>query len=144
MHLIDKQDGIFFCGQLFDDLFDAFFKFAAVFGACDHAGQVKRDQPLIPQRLGYIAGNDFLRQTLDNSGFAHTRITDQCRIVFGAAGQNLDHALDLLIPSDDRIELAFFGGSGQIAAKLAERIIGCAAGSGAAVLVGKAALLRTA
>ena len=67
-----------------------FSELAAVLGARDHAGQVERDQALALQGLWYVAGNNLLGQTLDNGGLAETRITDQRRVVLGAAGQDLD------------------------------------------------------
>ena len=129
VHLIDKQDGILFGGQLFDDLFDALLELAAVLGARDHAGQVERDDALVLQGLGHVARDDLLRQALDDRGLADARIADQRRVVLGAAGQDLDDALDLLFAADDRVELAFLGGGGQVAAELVERVAcgGCAA-----------------
>ena len=58
VHLIDEQDGVLLGGQLFDDLLDALLELAAVLGACDHAGQIERDDTLALQRLRDIAGND--------------------------------------------------------------------------------------
>ncbi len=49
-----------------------------------------------------------------------------------------------LFAADDRVELAFLGSGGQVAAKLAERIAGCAAGSAGRAVFGKAALLGAA
>ena len=127
MHLIDEQDGVFLGGQLFDDLLDALLELAAVLGARDHAGQVERDQALAFQGFGHIAGNDLLGQTLDNGGLADTRITDQRRVVLGTAGQNLNDTLNLLGAADNRVQLALLGSGGQVAAKLAERVLAVSA-----------------
>src|ERR1044072_4115565 len=40
-----------------------------------------------------------------------------------AAAEDLDDAADLLIPSDHRIELAFLGELGEVAAELGERLV---------------------
>ena len=140
MHLIDEQDGVLLGGQLFDDLLDALLELAAVLGACDHAGQIERDDTLALQRLRDIAGNDLLSKTFDNGGLADARITDQCRVVLGAAGQDLDDALDFFRAADDRIELAFLGCGGQVAAELGERILAVSAACGGAGLGGNAVL----
>ena len=118
MHLIDKQDGVFLGGQLLDNLFDALLELAAVLGASDHAGQVERDHALVFERFRHVARHNLLREALDNGGLANARIANQRRIIFGAAGQDLDHALDFLGAADDRIELALPGGGSQVAAEL--------------------------
>ena len=140
VHLIDEQDGVLLGGQFFDDLLDALLELAAVLGARDHAGQIERDDALALQRLRYIAGNNFLSQTLDDGSLADARITDQRRVVFGAAGQNLDDALDFPRAADDRIELALLGGGGQVAAELGECILAVSAACGGAGLAGDAVL----
>ena len=141
MHLINEQDGVLLGGQLFNDLLDALLELAAVLGARDHAGQVERDQALALQGLRYVAGNNLLGQTLDNGGLADTRITDQRRVVLGAAGQNLDDTLNLLGAADNRVQLALLGSGCQVAAKLAERVLAVrAAGSRCAGLAGNAVL----
>ena len=48
------------------------------------------------QGLRYVAGYDLLSQALDDGGLADARITDQRRVVLGAAGQDLDDTLDFL------------------------------------------------
>ena len=141
VHLIDEQDGVLLGGQLFDDLLDALLELAAVLGAGDHAGQVERDDALALEGLRNVAGNDLLSQTLDDGGLADARITDQRRVVLGAAGQNLDNTLDFLGTADDRVELALLGCGGQVAAELGEGVLGVrAAGSRGAVLAGNAVL----
>ena len=144
MHLINKQDGVFLGGQLFDDFLDALLELAAVLGARDHTGQVERDNALVLQGFRHVARDDLLRQAFDDGSLADARIADQRRVVLGAAGQDLDDALDFLFTADDRVELAFLGSGSQVAAKLAERIAGCAAGSAGRTVFGKAALLGAA
>ena len=134
MHLIDEQDGVLVSGQLFDDLLDAFLEFAAVLGARDHAGQVKRHDALVLQRLRYITRDDLLRQSFDYGGLADAGVADQRGVVLGAARQNLNDPLDFLAAADDRVELALAGSGGQIAAELLERVTrlaGCTGSAGA-------------
>ena len=70
---------------------------------------------------GHVAGGDFLGQAFDDGGLADAGLAEQHRIVLGAAAENLDHALDLVLAADDRVHLAFAGDLGQVAAEGFER-----------------------
>ena len=61
---------------------------------------------LVLQAFGHVAADDALGESFDDGGLADARFADQHRVVFGPARQNLDHAADLLVAADDRIELA--------------------------------------
>ena len=52
-----------------------------------------------------------------DGGLAHAGFADEDRIVLRAAAENLDDALDFVLAADDRIEFAFLGQLGQVAAK---------------------------
>ena len=51
------------------------------------------------------------------------RVADQHRVVLRAAREHLDHAPDLLVAADDRVELALLGELRQVAAELLERLV---------------------
>src|SRR5207244_1076309 len=53
-----------------------------------------------------------------SAGLAH-----QNRVVLGAAGEDLDHAADLVVAPDDRVELPLRGELGEVAAVLLERLV---------------------
>ncbi len=53
------------------------------------------------QRLGHVAFDDLLGQPLGDGRLADARLADEARVVLGAARQDLDHPLDLLLPADD-------------------------------------------
>ena len=55
---------------------------------------------------GTLPLGDFLRQAFDDRGLADAGFAEQHRIVLGAAAEDLDDALDFVLPADDRIELA--------------------------------------
>ena len=78
--------------------------------------------PLSPS--GNVAGDDPGGEPLDDRRLAHARLADQHRIVLRPAGQNLDHATDLLVPADDRVELAGLCERSQVLAELLERLVG--------------------
>ena len=76
------------------------------------------------QAFGHVAADDALGQAFDDGGLADAGLADQHRIVLGAPGQDLDHAPDLLVAADHRIELVLLGRFGQVAAVLFERFVG--------------------
>ena len=107
MKLIDENDEIVLVlSDLVEDFFDAFFEFAAVFGAGDDRVDVELDDPFAKQDFRNIFGLDTLGQSFNDSGLAYARFSNQYWIVFGAAGQDLDGGLDLGGAADDWIELA--------------------------------------
>ena len=69
-------------------------------------------------------------------GLADARFADQHRIVFGAAGEHLDGAPDLLVAADHRIDLAVAGGLSEITRVFFQRVIAAfsRAGIGGAAL----------
>ena len=58
----------------------------------------------------------------DDRRLADAGLADQHRVVLRAPRQDLDHAADLVVAADHRIELAVLGGLGQVAAELLERL----------------------
>jgi hypothetical protein len=73
--------------------------------------------------LGYVAGHDPLGQALHDGGLAHPRLADQHRVVLGAPGKHLHDAADLLVPADDRVQLAQPGQLGEVAAELLQGLV---------------------
>ena len=107
MDLIDEEDDLSVAlGHGLDDAFESFLEFALVFCACNQRTHVQGIDFLAFQVLRDIAVDDPLRDAFGNGGLADARLTDQDRIVLGPAAQNLQHPPDLLVPADDRIELA--------------------------------------
>ncbi len=70
------------------------------------------------QGFGGVAGDDALGQAFDDGRFAHARFADEGRVVLGAAGQDLDDALDFALAANDRVELVVFGQGGEVGGKL--------------------------
>ena len=97
---------------------------AAVLRAGDHRAEVERDQPLVAQRLGHVAGDDPLGQALDDRGLADAGLADQHRVVLGTPGEHLDHPADLGVAADDRVDLAVAGARGEVDAVLLQRLVG--------------------
>ena len=109
MQLVDEEDDVAGDFDLVDDVADALFKFAAVLRAGNEPGEVERIDLFRFQVFGDVTEHDLLRQALHDSGFAHTRLADQHRVIFGAAREDLDHAADLFAAADDRVEVRIRG-----------------------------------
>jgi hypothetical protein len=117
VQLVDEQDGVLGASDFIHDRLDALFELAAVLGARDHHGQVEHDDALVAEELGNVAVDDHLGQAFDDGGLADAGLAQQHGIVFGAAAEDLDDALDLVVPADDRVELVLPGQLGQVAAE---------------------------
>ena len=72
---------------------------------------------------GHVAFDDAAREPFDDRGLADAGLADQHRVVLGAARQHLDDAPDLLVASDDGIELAVARVLGEVAAEALERLV---------------------
>jgi hypothetical protein len=68
--------------------------------------QVERDDALVLEALGDVAGDDALGEALDDGGLADAGLADEHRVVLGAARKHLDHPADLGVAADDRVQLA--------------------------------------
>ena len=84
----------------------ALLELAAVLRPGEQRAEVERPDPLALQPLGHVAGDDALREALDDRGLPDTRLADQHRVVLRPPREHLDDAPDLLVTADDRIELA--------------------------------------
>ena len=121
--LIDKRDDL--TGRI-DDLFEhrlePLFEFAAVLRARQHGGNIEADQASVLEALGHITVGDAASESLDDGGLAHTRFTNEHRIVFGATTEHLDDPTNLFVAPNDRINLAIASALGEILAVLLERL----------------------
>ena len=107
-------------GDLLQDGLEPLFELAAVLGPGHHRAQVQSDHPPALQALGDVAVDDPVGQALDDRRLAHAGLTDQHRVVLGPPGEHLDDPADLLVPADDRVELALAGQLGQVPSVLLE------------------------
>ena len=82
------------------------------------------DDALVLEALGHVAADDPLGEPLDDGRLADARLADEDRVVLRPARQDLDDAADLLVATDDRVELAGPRLGGQVAAVLLERRVG--------------------
>ena len=123
VQFVDKQNDLaFLFRQIAEHGLKAFFKFAAEFRARDERAQVEGEDALPAQALRHFVVDDPLRQTFNNRGLAHARLTNQHRVVLGAPLENLDGAANFIVSADDRIELALLRPLGEIDRVLVERL----------------------
>ena len=70
--------------DLVDDLLQALLELAAVHRAGHQRAHVRAQHALVDSGLGHVAGDDALRQPLDDGRLADARLADQRRVVLGA------------------------------------------------------------
>ena len=121
MNRIDLAFGVL---DLLEDGLEPLLELAPELRAGDQRAEVERDDALVLQTLGHVAADDPLGEALDDRGLADARLADQHRVVLRPPAQHLDDPTDLLVPADDRIELAGAGLGGQVAAVLLEGRVG--------------------
>ena len=66
--------------------------------------------------------NDATGEALDDSGLADSWLADEDGVVFGAAGEHLDNAANLLVATDDGVELAVAREFGEVFTVLLQRL----------------------
>ncbi len=124
MQLVDEADDLALgVGDLLEDSLESLLELTAVLRAGDHRADVERDEALVAQTLGDVALHDAARQPLDDRGLADARLADEHRVVLRAPRQHLDHAADLVVTTDDRVELPLAGLLGEVAPVLLERLV---------------------
>ena len=80
-------------------------------------------QLLVAQGFWHITVHNAQSKPLGDRRFPDTGLTDQNRIVFRTAAQNLHCAPDFIIASNDRVDLTLTGALGQILRVFLERVI---------------------
>ncbi len=83
--------------------------------------KIQSQNALVGEEAGHFAVGDALRQALDDGRLAHAGLADEDGIILGAAAENLHHALQFAFAAHERIELAFHGRLGEVAAELAQQ-----------------------
>ena len=125
MQLVDEEDDV--AGRVLDLLEDGLqplLELSAVLRPGEQRADVERPHALSLQPLGDVTGDDPLREPLDDRGLADARLADQDGVVLRPPREDLDHAANLVVAADDRVELARLGERGEIAAVLLERLVG--------------------
>lgn len=109
--------------DLGEDGLQPLLELAPVLRARDHRPEVEGDEPLVAQRLGHVALDDALGEPFDHGGLADAGLPDEDRVVLRTAGQHLYDAADLLVPADDRVELALAGRRREVRTELLQGLV---------------------
>ena len=124
VQLVDEGDDLALgVLDLLEHGLEPLLELAAVLRAGHHRGQVEAEHPAALERVGDVAGDHALREALDDGGLADAGLADQHRVVLGTPRQHLDHAADLGVAADDRVELALLGARGQVDGVLLQRLV---------------------
>ena len=122
MDLVDKQDYVARGLDLPDQALDAAFKLAAELRAGHKTRQIQQINFAVAQALRHISLGDAQGDALGNGRLADARLADQAGIVFLAARQDLDGAVDLLLAADHAVHLAVARLPRQILAVIVEEL----------------------
>ena len=86
VQLVDEGDDLSITGlDLFEHGLQPLLELATVLRPRDHGPEVQADQSLVAQRFRHVAVDDALSQALDDGSFADAGLTDEDRVVLGAA-----------------------------------------------------------
>ena len=86
MQLIDEDNELSFLARdLLEHRLQTFLELTPVLGTGQHLTDVEHENPFAAQRLGYVAINDALGESLDDRGLANTGVTDEHRVVLRAS-----------------------------------------------------------
>ena len=118
VQLIDKQNDVaFLFRQVIKHAFETLFELATVFRTGHQRAHIQRQHAAAFQALRHFTVDNTLRQSFNNGGFTNTRFTNQHRVVFGTALQNLNRTTNFFIAANHRVKLALLGTFGQIDGK---------------------------
>ena len=105
--LVDEEQYLALAGRnLLHDGFQTLLELALILGACDQRTHVQRVDDLRLQVLGHVAVDDPAGDALGDGGFADAGLAHENRIVLRAPRKDLQHAADLLVTPDDRVEFS--------------------------------------
>ena len=121
VQLIDEQDAVAGALDLLDDLLEALFELAAVFGAGDERPDIEGEQALPLERLGDISRDDALSEEFGDGRLPNARFADEHGVVLGPARKDLDDAFQLVRTADNGVELSVPGGGGEVNPELVHR-----------------------
>ena len=110
MYLVDEEDYVAVgFHHLVDDRLEAFLKLALVLGTCDQRSHVEGVDLLVLQVFRHVAAHYPLCEAFDDGGLACARLADEDRVVLRPSAEDLQHAANLLVTANDRVELAVAG-----------------------------------
>src|SRR5207237_385032 len=104
MQLIDEDNVLRIVDQFAHDLCHALFELTTIFRAGNDQANVERKNSFVFEERRNFAAHDALGQTFDDGSLTDAWFADEDRIVLSAATKDLNHALDFIVSSNQRIE----------------------------------------
>ena len=62
-------------------------------------------------------------QAFHNGGFTHSRLSDEHGVVLGTPGKDLDDPPDLIVTSNDRVQVPLSGDGGEVLAETFQGLV---------------------
>ncbi len=104
--LVDEEDRVRILDELLQHRLQALLEVAAVLGAREERAHVERVHLRLGEDLGHLAVDHPLGEPFGDGGLAHAGLAHEQRVVLAPAAEDLDHALELELAPDERIDLA--------------------------------------
>src|SRR5581483_5692602 len=120
VQLVEEEHDVLRLANFLHDGLQPLLELAAILRSRHESAQIQLEEALVGQNVGHVMGDDLLREALDNGRLADTGLADQHGVVLGAARENLDDSLDLLLAPDDGIELRLPRQLREVAGELVE------------------------
>ena len=115
MKFVNEQHNISMLLHRSDDTLHPFFKFAAVFRSRNQHGEIKRIDLRSKQHGRYISVRNPLSKPFRDGRLAYARFAEQQRVILGFLSKNLNHGIQFLLASNQRLKLMTHGCLCQIA-----------------------------
>mmetsp|Transcript_109211 Transcript_109211/g.273568 ORF Transcript_109211/g.273568 Transcript_109211/m.273568 type:complete len:222 (+) Transcript_109211:1190-1855(+) len=93
--------------HLLHNSFEPLFKVTTIASARQQQGHVNLDNDLIAECHGHATFGDALCQTMRDGRLANTCLSQEHGVVLGPATKDADRALELILASNQRVQLAF-------------------------------------
>ncbi len=124
MDFIDEKDDFAVAlGHFVDDSFQTFLEFALILGSGNQSTHIKRENLLGAEVFRHVATHDALCKPFGDGCLASTRLTNQHRVVFSAAAENLQHAPYFVVTPDYGVKFARTGTLIEVYSIFVKRII---------------------
>ena len=121
---VDEQDDRLGRGlHVFDDLAQALLELAFHAGAGLQQADIQAAQLDVLECRRHVTGGDAQGETLDHGGLAHAGFTGKDRVVLPTTHEDIDQLADLLVATDDGVELALARLLGDVDGETLERLL---------------------
>ena len=107
MNLVDEKDDVGILLHLLHYSLHTLLKLSAVLCSSNHEREVERVDFLVEQLWNDVLRCYLLRQTFNDSAFAHAGLAYEYWIILLSAAQNLNDAFNLLLATYNVVEFAF-------------------------------------